>query len=60
MDTGRPAFITSGFMTLRGGVPLVSQGTVVGAVGIAGVNKDQDVAIAGAAASAFSTVGRAQ
>lgn len=53
VDNGRTAFITSGFMTLRGGFPIVSHGEVIGAVGVAGVNKDNDVRIAQAAAAAL-------
>jgi glc operon protein GlcG len=50
------AFITSGLMTLRGGVPLLSGKEVVGAIGIASLNKDNDVAIAQAAAAAFASL----
>jgi glc operon protein GlcG len=56
VDKGRMAFVTAGFMTLRGGVPLTSGKEVVGAVGIAGLNKDNDVAIAQAAAAAFASL----
>ena len=54
VDSGRLSFVTSGFMTLRGGMPLWAGEEVVGAVGVAGINKDNDVAIARAAASAFA------
>lgn len=54
VDSGRLSFVTSGLMTLRGGVPLIADGMPVGAVGIAGINKDNDVSIAQAAASAFA------
>ncbi len=54
VNEGRPAFITSGLMTLRGGMPLLSGKDVVGAVGVASLNKDSDVAIAEAAAAAFA------
>ena len=53
VDNGRVAFITSGFMSLRGGVPILSKGETIGAVGVAGVNKDNDVLIAQAAAAAL-------
>src|ERR1700726_1720323 len=46
VDNGRLAFVTAGFMTLRGGVPLKAGNEVVGAVGIASLNKDNDVTIA--------------
>lgn len=55
VDSGRFSFVTSGFMTLRGGVPLLADGIHVGAVGIAGINKDNDVSIAQAAAAAFAS-----
>ena len=54
VDNGRLAFVTAGFMTLRGGMPLKSGQQVVGAVGVAGLNKDNDVKIAEAAAAAFA------
>ena len=41
-------------MTLRGGVPLMAGAEVVGAVGIASLDKDNDVKIAQAAAAAFA------
>src|SRR5271163_449471 len=56
VDNGRLAFVTAGLMTLRGGVPLVAGQEVVGAVGIAGLNKDNDVTIAQAAAAAFASM----
>ena len=52
-NQGRTAFVTAGFMALRGGVPLLDGEAVVGAVGIAGLNKDNDVKIATEAAAAF-------
>jgi glc operon protein GlcG len=55
VDNGRVAFVTAGLMTLRGGEPLKAGDQVVGAVGIAGLNKDNDVAIAQAAAAAFAS-----
>jgi len=53
IDNGRYAFITSGFMSLRGGIPILSRGEVIGAVGVAGIDKDQDVRIAQKAADAI-------
>jgi glc operon protein GlcG len=55
VNEGRTAFVTAGFMALRGGMPLLSGGQVVGAIGIAGLNKDTDVAIAESAAKAFAS-----
>jgi glc operon protein GlcG len=60
VDKGRVSFITSGLMTLRGGVPLLAGKDVVGAIGIAGLNKDNDVAIAQAAAAAFASLSESQ
>jgi glc operon protein GlcG len=59
-NTGRAAFVTSGLMVLRGGVPLMWGTEVVGAIGIAGLNKDNDVAIAEAAAAAFAALSKGQ
>ena len=56
INGGRPAFATSGLMTLRGGVPLMAGAQVVGAVGIASLDKDNDVKIAQAAAAAFASL----
>jgi glc operon protein GlcG len=54
INKGRTAFVTADFLSLRGGVPLVVGGQVVGAVGVAGLNKDNDVKIATEAAEAFA------
>ena len=54
-NNGRPAFVTAGFVSLRGGVPLRAGNEVVGAVGVAGLNKDNDVKIATAAAEKFAS-----
>ena len=53
-NNGRVAFATAGLLALRGGVPLVADGETVGAVGVAGRNKDNDVLIAKAAAQGFA------
>jgi glc operon protein GlcG len=60
VNDGRPAFGTSGLMTLRGGVPLMAGAQVVGAVGIASLDKDNDVKIAQAAAAAFASLSPGQ
>jgi glc operon protein GlcG len=60
VDNGRVAFITSGLMTLRGGVPLLAGKEVVGAIGVASLSKDNDVAIAQAAAAAFTSLSGSQ
>jgi glc operon protein GlcG len=54
INRGRTAFVTADIMALRGGMPIRANGKVVGAVGIAGLNKDTDTAIANTAASALS------
>jgi glc operon protein GlcG len=60
VDNGRLAFVTAGLMTLRGGVPLMAGKEVVGAVGVASLNKDNDVTIAQAAAAAYASTSSAQ
>jgi glc operon protein GlcG len=60
VNHGRVAFATAGLMTLRGGVPLTDSGQVVGAIGVAGLNKDNDVTIAQAAAAAFASLSTTQ
>ena len=55
VDAGRIAFVTAGFVALRGAMPLVVDGQTVGAVGVASVDKDNDVLIATAAAESFAT-----
>jgi glc operon protein GlcG len=54
INKGRTAFVTAGLSSLRGGVPLLAGGQFVGAVGVAGLNKDNDVKIATEAAAAFA------
>jgi glc operon protein GlcG len=54
INKGRTAFVTAGLASLRGGVPLLAGGQFVGAVGVAGLNKDNDVKIATEAAAAFA------
>ena len=53
-NQGRTAFVTTDFLALRGGVPLRDGEAVVGAIGGAGINKDNDVKIADEAAAAFA------
>ena len=50
INHGRTAFVTAGIMSLRGGMPIVVNGKVVGAVGVAGRNKETDADIAKEAA----------
>jgi glc operon protein GlcG len=50
INTNRPAAITAGMMMMQGGVPIVVNGSVVGAIGISGFDKGNDVKIAETAA----------
>ena len=43
---GRTSFLSAPFVTMRGGVPIVVGGAVVGAVGVSGVKAEQDEQIA--------------
>jgi glc operon protein GlcG len=52
INQGRTAFVTADIMALRGGMPIRVNGEVVGAVGVAGLNKDTDTGIATTAAAA--------
>ena len=54
INRGRTAFVTAGIAALRGGVPIRVDGRVVGAVGVAGLSKETDTAIADTAAAALS------
>ncbi|HZC95679.1 MAG TPA: heme-binding protein [Bradyrhizobium sp.] len=54
INHGRTAFVTADIAALRGGMPVRANGEVVGAVGIAGLSKDTDTAIANTAAAALS------
>jgi glc operon protein GlcG len=46
VSKGRVALATAGLTALRGGAPIMVHGACVGAIGIAGMSKDQDAAIA--------------
>lgn len=47
INHGRPALITTGEVALKGGVPIVYHGKVIGAIGVSGAaSADQDVEIA--------------
>jgi glc operon protein GlcG len=54
INGGRTAFVTAGIAALRGGVPIRVNGQVVGAVGVAGLSKETDTAIANAAAATLN------
>ena len=51
INGGRPALITVGHTFLQGGIPIIVDGQVVGAIGVSGsasAQQDEDMAIAGA------------
>jgi len=54
INHGRTAFVTAGIAALRGGVPVLLDGQVVGAVGVAGLSKETDTAIAETAATSLT------
>jgi glc operon protein GlcG len=54
INQGRTAFVTANIAALRGGAPIRVSGEVVGAIGVAGMSKETDAAIATAAATALS------
>jgi glc operon protein GlcG len=54
INSGRPAMLSApGLVPLRGGVPILLDGRVCGAVGISGAAGDADEAVATGAAAAF-------
>ena len=58
IDHGRTAFVTAGIAALRGGVPVLLDGQVLGAVGVAGLNKDTDTAISETAAMSLAATAK--
>ena len=59
INRGRTAFVTAGIAALRGGVPIRVSGEVVGAVGVAGLSKENDTETANAAAADLSPLPKA-
>ena len=56
INNGRTAFLSAPLSgTLEGGVPVVVNGQVVGAVGVSGVKADQDAQVAKAGAAAVAS-----
>ncbi|MNO41857.1 hypothetical protein D3C76_320360 [compost metagenome] len=54
VNGGRTAFVTAPLLTsLEGGVPLLVDGQVVGAIGVSGVKPEQDAQVAKAGAAAL-------
>lgn len=56
INNGRTAFITAPFLEgmLEGGVPIVVEGQVIGAVGVSGVKSEHDAQIAKAGIAALA------
>ena len=55
INGGRTAFLSAPLAgTLEGGVPVIVDGQVIGAVGVSGVKADQDAQIAKAGAAALN------
>jgi len=54
VNGGRTAFVTAPLITsLEGGVPVVLDGQVIGAVGVSGVKADEDAQVASAGVAAL-------
>jgi glc operon protein GlcG len=54
VNGGRTAFVSAPLLTsLEGGVPVLVDGQVVGAVGVSGVKADQDAQVAKAGVAAL-------
>ncbi|WP_339447039.1 heme-binding protein [Pseudomonas sp. EA_5y_Pfl2_R50] len=54
VNAGRSAFLSAPLLTsLEGGVPILVEGQVIGAVGVSGVKPDQDAQVAKAAVLAL-------
>jgi glc operon protein GlcG len=56
INNGRTAFVTAPYIDgmLEGGVPIVYEGQVIGAVGVSGVKSEQDAQIAKAGIAALA------
>jgi glc operon protein GlcG len=55
INGGRTAFLSAPLVgTLEGGVPVIVDGQVIGAVGVSGVKADQDAQVAKAGATALA------
>jgi glc operon protein GlcG len=55
INHGRTAFVTADIPALQGGMPIRVDNQVVGAVGVAGLSKENDADISGVAALALSS-----
>jgi glc operon protein GlcG len=54
IHSGRIAAVTSGFVEMSGGLPLMVNGELVGAIGVSSAQPDWDVQIAAAGAAALA------
>jgi glc operon protein GlcG len=54
IHAGRTAAVTSGFVEMSGGVPLIVHGELVGAIGVSSAQPDWDAQIAAAGAAALA------
>ena len=54
IHNGRFAAVTSGFVQMSGGMPLMVNGELVGAIGVSSALPDSDIAIANAGAASLS------
>jgi glc operon protein GlcG len=55
INHGRAAFVTAGIPALQGGMPIRVDNQVIGAVGVAGLSKENDTEISGVAAQALNS-----
>lgn len=54
VNSGRTAFVSAPMVTsLEGGIPIVSDGHVIGAIGVSGVRAEQDAQVAAAGTTAL-------
>jgi glc operon protein GlcG len=54
IHSGRTAAVTAGFVEMDGGLPLIVNGELVGAIGVSSAQPDWDVQIAAAGAAALT------
>jgi glc operon protein GlcG len=54
IHAGRTAAVTSGFVMMNGGLPLIVNGELIGAIGVSSAQPDWDLQIAAAGASALA------
>jgi glc operon protein GlcG len=54
IHAGRTAAVTSGFVMMNGGLPLIVNGELIGAIGVSSAQPDWDLQISAAGASALA------